>query len=46
MRDLVGTMQRENAAMGIFITLDPATRDMHTEAARAGLYHSPGWQRD
>jgi hypothetical protein len=34
------------AGQGFFITLDPATRDMQTEAARAGLYHSPGWQRD
>ena len=45
-RDLVGTVQRENAAIGIFITLDPPTREMITEAASAGSYHSPGWHKD
>lgn len=45
-RDLVGTVQREQAAIGVFITLEPATRDMKTEAASAGLYHAIGWGRD
>ena len=45
-RDLVGTVDRESAAMGIFITLDAPTRDMITEAASAGFYHSPGWNQD
>ncbi|EFH79607.1 DNA methyltransferase [Ktedonobacter racemifer] len=45
-RDLVGTMQREQAAIGVFITLEPATKDMKTEAASAGFYHSPGWGKD
>lgn len=45
-RDLVGTVQREQAAIGVFITLEPPTRDMKTEAASAGLYHSVGWGRD
>lgn len=45
-RDLVGTVQREGAAIGVFITLEPPTRDMKTEAASAGLYHSVGWGRD
>lgn len=44
-RDLVGTVQRENAAIGVFITLEPASRDMTTEALSAGLYDSPGWGR-
>lgn len=45
-RDLVGTVQRENAAIGVFITLEPASRDMLTEAVSAGSYHSPGWNSD
>ena len=45
-RDLVGTVQRENAAMGVFITLEPPSRDMITEAVTAGSYHSPGWNMD
>lgn len=45
-RDLVGTVQREDAAIGVFITLEPATKDMRAEAASAGFYHSPGWGKD
>ncbi|MCE7937084.1 MAG: site-specific DNA-methyltransferase [Chloroflexi bacterium CFX6] len=45
-RDLVGTLQREDAAMGVFITLEAPSRDMITEAASAGVYRSPGWGRD
>ncbi len=45
-RDLVGTVQREEAAIGVFITLEPPTRDMKTEAVSAGLYHSTGWGKD
>ena len=45
-RDLVGTVQRENAAIGVFITLETPTRDMITEAVSAGYYHSPGWNED
>jgi len=37
-RDLRGVIERENAAMGIFITLDPPTREMRTEAISAGYY--------
>lgn len=44
-RDLVGTVERENAAMGVFITLEPATADMQREAVSAGFYTSPGWRR-
>jgi len=40
-RDLVGTMTREGAEMGVFITLEPPTRPMQNEAAAAGLYRSP-----
>lgn len=45
-RDLVGTVEREKAAIGVFITLEIPTRDMNTEAVSAGYYHSPGWNTD
>ena len=45
-RDLGWTVEREKAAMGLFITLEPPTRDMRTEANSAGLYHSDLWQTD
>ncbi|MGC1376186.1 MAG: DNA methyltransferase [Anaerolineales bacterium] len=44
-RDLVGTVQREDAALGIFITLEPATKDMNEEAFSAGWYTSELWQK-
>jgi hypothetical protein len=37
-RDLRGTMERENAAAGIFITLQPPTKDMLQEAHAAGKF--------
>ncbi|MBI2909257.1 MAG: restriction endonuclease [Chloroflexi bacterium] len=45
-RDLKGVMEREKAAMGLFITLEPPTRDMNAEALGAGFHHSELWQRD
>jgi len=33
-------------ALGIFITLEPPTRPMQTEAIDAAFYHSPGWNKD
>ncbi len=45
-RDLKGTIDREDAPMGVFLTLEPATKDMETEAATARFYHSPGWNKD
>lgn len=45
-RDLRGTVEREGAAMGVFITLEPSSRDMRTEAVSAGFYHSQGWGTD
>ncbi|MGI8477519.1 MAG: restriction endonuclease [Thermomicrobiales bacterium] len=44
--ELRGTMERENAEMGILVTLDPSTAPMRREAAEAGFYHSEGWGRD
>ena len=40
-RDLVGTVQRENAAIGVLITMHEPTKAMRTEAASAGHYTSP-----
>lgn len=45
-RDLAGTVEREKAALGLFITLNAPSRDMRTEASSAGLYHSETWQQD
>jgi site-specific DNA-methyltransferase (adenine-specific) len=45
-RDLSGTLEREKAAIGVLITLEPPTREMTTEALRAGKYHSPGWSTE
>jgi site-specific DNA-methyltransferase (adenine-specific) len=45
-RDLRGTVEREGAAIGVFITLEPPSKDMETEAVSAGFYHSPGWGRN
>jgi site-specific DNA-methyltransferase (adenine-specific) len=40
-RDLVGVLDREKAAMGLFITLDPPSREMTLEATKAGFYRFP-----
>jgi site-specific DNA-methyltransferase (adenine-specific) len=45
-RDLIGTVEREKAALGVFITLEPPSKDMNTEAVSAGFYASPGWNRN
>ena len=45
-RDLKGVVEREKAALGLFISLDDPTRDMRTEEAGGGFYHSELWQRD
>ena len=45
-RDLKGTLEREQAAIGVFITLEEATRPMRDEAATAGAFHSNLWNRD
>lgn len=37
-RDLRGVVEREKAAIGVFITLNPPTRDMIRDAATAGFY--------
>jgi site-specific DNA-methyltransferase (adenine-specific) len=40
-RDLKGTVEREKAAVGLFVTLTPPTKPMVTEATSAGHYESP-----
>jgi site-specific DNA-methyltransferase (adenine-specific) len=44
-RDFRGTLEREKAPMGVFITLEPPTRDMETEALDADKYLCP-WNRE
>ena len=44
--ELVGTINRESAAMGVFLTLEEPTAQMKQEAVTAGYYHSPGWNQD
>jgi site-specific DNA-methyltransferase (adenine-specific) len=39
--ELVGTVQRENAEIGVFLTLEEPTREMVKEAVSAGFYDSP-----
>ena len=41
-RDLKGTMEREKAALGLFLTLNEPTREMEREAAAAGIYETGG----
>ena len=40
-RDLIATIEREKARIGIFLTLEPPTGPMKIEAASAGFYESP-----
>jgi site-specific DNA-methyltransferase (adenine-specific) len=35
-------MEREKASLGLFLTLNPPTREMEREAASAGLYETGG----
>jgi site-specific DNA-methyltransferase (adenine-specific) len=45
-RDLVGTLDREKAAIGVFLTLEDPSGPMQKEAVSAGYYRSQGWGRD
>jgi len=45
-RDLKGTLEREKAAIGLFVTLEEPTKEMRLEADTAGIYHSELWNRD
>jgi site-specific DNA-methyltransferase (adenine-specific) len=44
-RDLIGTLDNEKAAIGVFITLEEPTSQMKTAALKAGYYESPGFGR-
>ena len=39
-------VQREQSAIGVFITLEPPTKEMKEEAVKAGFYFSPGWNQN
>jgi site-specific DNA-methyltransferase (adenine-specific) len=41
-RDLKGTMERERAALGLFLTLNEPSREMVREAAATGFYETGG----
>ena len=45
-RDLVGTVEREKAAIGVLITLESPSKPMNQEAVSAGFYHSPNWNKN
>jgi site-specific DNA-methyltransferase (adenine-specific) len=45
-RDLRGALEREEAAIGVFITLEEPSKDMNTESVSSGYYHSDLWQKD
>jgi site-specific DNA-methyltransferase (adenine-specific) len=45
-RDLVGTLDREQAQIGVFLTLEEPSGPMKKEAVSAGYYRSQGWGRD
>ena len=45
-RELRGVVEREKAAMGLFISLEEPTGPMRSEAASGGLFHSDLWQRE
>jgi len=44
-RDLRGVIDREKAAIGVLISLEPPTKPMRSEAASAGFYKAP-WGKD
>lgn len=43
LRDLRGVVDREQAEIGVLISMEEPTGPMKKEAASAGFYHSPGW---
>jgi len=45
-RDLRGVIEREGAAIGVLISMEEPTSQMRAEAADAGFYASPHWNRD
>lgn len=45
-RDLSGTVEAGNAAIGVFITLEPPSSEMNKAAVTAGFYHSVTWDKE
>lgn len=45
-RDLRGTIEREGAQIGLFITPEEPSKPMLLEASTAGVYTSPIWGKD
>jgi site-specific DNA-methyltransferase (adenine-specific) len=45
-RDLRGVLERENAPIGVYITLEHPSPDMIHEANVSGFYHSIPWGKD
>jgi site-specific DNA-methyltransferase (adenine-specific) len=45
-RDLRGTIEREGAAIGVFVTLEEPSSEMKREATTASFYQSPSWGRN
>ncbi len=45
-RDLKGTLEREKAVIGLFLTLEEPTKEMQLEADTAGIFRSDVWNRD
>jgi hypothetical protein len=43
-RDLRGVVDREQAQIGVLISMVEPTQPMRAEAASAGFYDSPGWK--
>jgi len=43
-RDLRGVMEREQAAIGVLITMQEPSQPMRAEVAGGGFYDSPGWK--
>src|SRR2546429_116974 len=47
-KDLIVTVDQEGAKMGVFLTLEPPTKGMVTQAAAAGFFRPEGdqqWQK-
>jgi site-specific DNA-methyltransferase (adenine-specific) len=40
-RDFRGVLEREGATLGLFVSLEPPTREMVREAEQAGFYTTP-----
>lgn len=46
LHELRGVIDREKAQIGVLIAMQEPTKPMRTEAAGAGFYHSPTWNKN